>query len=311
MSWVLAAHAVLPATMRSYIRDWDKFVKYFYDVHLGQLGRPWPASDVDFDTVMSEWVQYRFLRDTRRGTMMQCKRAVQCARFWHPVLELPFTGKTLAGWDRLVPAGATTPVPKGLMLLLVDHFLNQGQVELAMITAVSFECMLRTSSELLTLLVEDVDLPGSAGDWTGSELGAIRLRQAKSGRNQSVTLNLSVGTFLLAVVVRERQVCGDARLCTVSPKEWRLAFAHALSSLGVPAGIFRPYALRHGGATDAFLSGEGITEVAFRGRWKFVSTVEKYVRAGQAMLVTFQLPESLRKRSRQLIQRPSLLLNRQ
>ena len=304
-------------TIRDYKRGYLKFVGWLEDeVLFGR--RLWPRDETELDETFADWVGERLDNSHARGVLQDCRNARHFICFFDPSMKLKYANRALNGWNNLVPANTTTPMPEGLMLLMVEWFLVSDDLQMAVLVAMSFEYMMRTQSELLDADLADVLLPGGAKGWWRSKHGALQLRDTKTAAFDSVTLDANLATDLLVRLYAQRkrarrQNRGARRsdkLFTVSQDTFQRRFHECLRALGLPDDHpFRPYSLRHGGATDMHMRGVDIRKIVSRGRWRRQSTCERYVSTGRAILGTLKLPKALKRRSKKLMERPSRLLN--
>ena len=87
-----------------------------------------------------------------------------------------------------------------------------------------------------------------------------------------------------------------------TPSAFRKRWDAVLAALGVPAvgtGL-TPASLRGSGATDFYLNTEDLAHTAWRGRWKCLSSVERYLQEASANFLLADLGESSRSRVRLL-----------
>lgn len=209
-------------------------------------------------------------------------------------------------------------MPRGLMLLLVRHFLEIGDLEAAVITATSFEQLLRTASELVDVSLQDVTWPGSVSAWTGSDKGSVKLSNTKTRSLDSFMLRMDdtdvLSTTLLLHWFDLRVGQGatpDSRLFTYRPNQYRAAFHRGLIALGLPeTHPYYPHSMRAGGAVWLEEIGMSIDGIRRRGRWDRIQTTELYLCRGRAMLgISTSLPPSLEPAARHLMKYPLSLLS--
>merc|ERR1712110_677828 len=117
---------------------------------------------------------------------------------------------------------------------MVDCLLEEGDVQMATIVALSWYCLFRTASELLPRRMQDVSLPGEMTDH-----GSISLKKTKARKDgmDCATLMDNIGTDLLVMwyAMRRQQGAGpDARLFTLSARTMRRRFKACLKDLDIP-----------------------------------------------------------------------------
>ena len=142
-------------------------------------------------------------------------------------------------------------------------------------------------SELLGLRREDVADAGDARLDSGFASTALRIRKAKTGRNQFVTIDDPA----VRQLVRELVAATDPGqpLFPSTPPQFRARFKHVCAELSLsPAYV--PHSLRHGGATRMHMSGAKLEDVLMRGRWESTKSARRYVQAGRAILLSVSVP---------------------
>jgi len=309
MTWSLVRQAVQPATLAKYRSCYSEF-RQWLDNDVQRGGRQGPVSDMQLDEALSDWVHLMFWQNPRRGNLSRCKSTKHWFGLFLPHLKLVWMAQALRGWDNFVPAQPSTPVPRGLMLLMVRHLLHNNDLEAATAIALSFECYLRTQKELLPAKVSDVALPRDphTAHWMGTENGILRIN-GKTGSNQSVLLHpAAVSSALLRRLIQVRQHQGFPQLFYMGD-QYRTVFYDTLVALGVSPDAFQPYALKHGGATHDFMLGWSIPDIQVRGRWQRTKNVSHYIQVGQAMLATFQMPPAFQQLAAQLVADPWLVFS--
>ena len=274
--------------------------------------RIYPRDECELDDALADWTAAHMTNGKQRGQLKNCRNARLYIIKWDPSMSLKYALTVMNGWDKRVPAKPTIPMPKGLMLLMVEWFLVMNDLEMATIVSLSFELMLRTQSELLGIHVNDIRLPGTARSWTGSNFGTMHLRDTKTHDHDSVTLRPGLSTSLLKRwVMLQRQRGTQGKLFTFGATTYRRRFLRCLKALGLPDDHpYSPYSLRHGGATHLHMTGTPIAEIASRGRWRRHNTCERYVSSGRALLGSANLPESLKGLARKLLDDPYQLIRR-
>ena len=95
---------------------------------------------------------------------------------------------------------------------------------------------------------------------------------------------------------------GQALLMPWTPSSFRKRWNAVLSALGVPSGGsgLTPASLRGSGATDFYLNTEDLARTAWRGRWKCLSSVERYLQEASTHFLLSELDEKARSRVRLL-----------
>src|SRR5205807_2262177 len=104
------------------------------------------------------------------------------------------------------------------------------------------------------------------------------------------------GILAFWVATRRRRFLSSADanppIFAFSPDLLRRLIRNACSALGVTTP-YVPHSLRHGGATFDFLRTGSVEHVQFRGRWKSLDSVRRYVQTARALLAALDVPSSL------------------
>ena len=82
---------------------------------------------------------------------------------------------------------------------------------------------------------------------------------------------------LVIATLLKQHLC-DELLIGREPRRWRRDFDILLQRIGVAYLQFRPYSLRRGGATQAFMQGMSLTIACERGRWTQEKTARMYIK---------------------------------
>jgi integrase len=165
----------------------------------------------------------------------------------------------LALWSKARPPVQYPPLQWDWAVSIAVQMARAGFYRFAVGTLLTFDCLLRCG-ELLSLRRADV---ADAGD---SRLGAeyrvmiVAIRQAKTERNQSVTVLDEDVKALLRPLLRSTSDSdilfpGGARL-------FRSMFKAVCLSLGLSSG-FVPHSLRHGGVTHLHTYSIGALKTSF------------------------------------------------
>ena len=174
-------------------------------------------------------------------------------------------------------------------------------MEAGLFCIVAFDTFCR-ANEILKLVRDDVTLP--AGDMPGG----LRLRDTKTGRNQSVTLRHPLAVSALQILM-ERAKGPNAPLFTISYAKLLAVLKATQLRMGVPPNsIVTPHCFRHGGASFWFTKSMPMQDIITRGRWVSDKSAKTYIQAGAALIFGSHLPAKLQELSLRLASRPLLLL---
>ena len=194
------------------------------------------------------------------------------------------------------------PVSYGFTLLLANTLLAQGEAEAAFFCIIAFDTFCR-ANEILKLVRDDVTLP--AGDMPGG----LRLRDTKTGRNQSVTLRHPLAVVALRLL-SEKAASANAPLFAISYAKLLSVLKRTQLSMGVPPNmIITPHCFRHGGASFWFTKSMPMQDIITRRRWVSDKSAKTYIQAGAALIFGSHLPAKLQELSLRLASRPMVLLD--
>ena len=129
---------------------------------------------------------------------------------------------------------------------------------------------------------------------------AVRIRKAKTGRNQWVMIrDKQVASLVTKRVKAMRGRSGKTRIFPFSPEIFRKKFKGACAALGL-SEKYVPHSLRHGGATHDFLAGKSVDYVVLRGRWAEIKSARRYIQQGRALLMAVKVPRRVAKLARKI-----------
>jgi len=302
----LMGYDVKPVTLTRYHAAYKRFRRWARHRNLTA------STPTEWDHLLVQWIHYKFEKDSNAGSRRHCEYCKAFIRKFNPDMPLRRAAQSLRGWKTAIPSMRTIPLPYGLVLLLTDRFVRHGRLDYAVLTLVSFECLLRTMSEFLPMSCDDVALPGDRQHVTDFDTGILRIRFAKTGEEQNVQLfDSTLGTLLLALYVRRRRRRRrDTLFGAVTAGQFRAAFMGELRDLGLSHIPFRAYGLRHGGATYCHACGMDFPSLKTRGRWKADASALMYVSQGKTLVATLQLPRHVEHLCARMIKQPSHILRR-
>ena len=218
--------------------------------------------------------------------------------FFFPLCRDALAGpkRLLKGWDVLEPTQRRPPLPFSVVQLLAARWAAEGRRDLAIAALLGFECYFRPS-ELCGVLLSDITWDRSVRN-DKIFIGAIALRQTKTGANMEVLLRANHTTTLFReyLAVRTRQPGAHdkgARLFTFNADHVRTQLQRALTTMGLAHLHFTPHCLRHGGATRDRKLGLDMQEIQDRGRWVQLKSCQRYVQIWSSLAIQMQLPDHI------------------
>lgn len=249
-----------------------------------------PRTFAELDECLTEYFHALFDRGDGRGKQLAASTLAGVT------LALPRAKNRLCvaavavkRWSKLCPAISYPPLTWELAVLVAVQMVRAGHYRFAVGTLLGFDCLLRIG-ELLSLRCSDV------ADARDSRLGseykqtAVIVRAAKTGTNQSVTIESSDVKGLLRPLLRS--TAPASLLFPGGPALYRSVFKSCCASLGL-SERYVPHSLRHGGATRLHLRGVPLEDILLRGRWASHKSARTYVQSGRALLLSLQAPPSV------------------
>jgi integrase len=151
-------------------------------------------------------------------------------------------------------------------------------------------------SEVTSALVGDFVFHGDPRLMRPSALGAVFLRNTKTGSHQWVELRCSRLVRLLRLLVANRPSREKAFFATFRSSPLLRLLKRAQRLLGFDSPPFVVHSLRHGGATHDFLRGVPTLDIAIRGRWASEKSLRTYISCWQAWLLEVHMSPVVRDR---------------
>ena len=130
--------------------------------------------------------------------------------------------------------------------------------------------------------------------------GVLLLPTTKSGQRfgYAGSVPISDPTLLDRCMTESFHHAPGDRLVTMAPGQFRRSFADGCLAIGLPDGIWKPYSIRRGGATQHFREHGSLDATCVRGRWSNAKTcrinINDSIAAATALRVTDAESETLR-----------------
>jgi integrase len=278
--------AIKPSTLTTYLSNFNKFLSH---ARLSQQQfMHAPAATIDWQ--LAVFIQHMY--DVRQP-YNYASQALFGAIFFRPSLKplLATARQCLKGWDRNRHRESHPPLTWELTVVIACTFARSRHCAAAMAMLLGFDCYLRVG-ELLSLRRCDVILPNDSRMGQAHTHMAVVCKEAKTGKNQSVTIDRpAVGALLChwLELLPDKQPHALV-FCGLTAARFRTLMKDACSVLGVGDTPYVPHSLRHGGATADFLRTQNIEHVQFRGRWKHQQTARVYLQTARALLAALTIP---------------------
>lgn len=203
--------------------------------------------------------------------------------------HLPRTALALKGWMKESPTVSYPPLTWPLACLIACRLIRDGHMRAGVGVLLGFDCLLRIG-ELTSLKASDI------ADVKDARLGNLpvkmhlALRSTKTGPNQFVQLMNDDVQSLVRVLLETTKP--NEKVFPYTTDEFRKLFKSACAALQL-SDRYVPHSLRHGGATNLFLSGWKLEDIMLRGRWKSSTSARKYIQSGPALLLQTKVPSTV------------------
>jgi hypothetical protein len=246
-------------------------------------GRKVPRSIRSLDEALAQFAAAVFNSRAGRGRT-SVVHAVSGIAWLQPALRgrLPRVSAVLRGWSHMHPSLKHPPLTWPLACWMAAQLMASGEVGAAVAMLLSFDCLLRVS-EVTALRVSDVLLTSAVDSRIVGGSGVyVLLRDTKSGRVQSTSVDVPCVVGLLNAWIASRSLGPSDRLFGLTERRLRVLFLSAAEGLRA-AVRFTPHSARHGGATFLAMSGVPIEDVLARGRWASTMSARYYVQTGAAV----------------------------
>ena len=282
-----------------------------------------PSTYAELDLLLSHFIEYLHVRGRGKGMATHAFYGLIMV-FRGARGHLPYSSSMLAGWRVEQPSMQHPPLTWPLTCAIAHNLACDGHYKAAVATLLAFDCFLRIG-ELTSIQASHITDSKDVDRRIKSQL-SIYLPQAKTGVNQSVQIidpavralvtdvlrtalenggtGASAGSdsgagaaaaasaHSLKLSKRVREMANkEAPLFGVNAALYRKLFKRACKQLGLSES-FVPHSLRHGGATTLYMLKVPVMDIKVRGRWKAVSTVERYLQAGEAVMFTVRAPKA-------------------
>lgn len=286
--------ALSDSTRRSYDLNLNKFLTHTR-LTLKQL---LCLTSTVIDQRLSEYIDDLFARKGSYDYACQSLFGLiyRCPRLR---LKLGESRLRLRGWKRLKKSKSHPPITWELTVVFAATMTRWGRHAEAVATLVAFDCFLRVG-ELTRIQYHDVVMPFDPRLGSVAVGMAIRLAQAKTGNNQSVTVEMPIVQQALHAYLLAYPFFETDCVFPFSPASFRLLIRDVADALGLHDIPYVPHSFRHGGATHHFLRGSTIEQIMFRGRWVALESARRYIQTARALLIILTIPPSLNDAGRAL-----------
>jgi integrase len=285
----LRGMSLAPASQKAYSKQLGSFLSHVHLDVRAFLGMP--AQLVD--RALASYVQFSY---DARSSFTYAAHALAGVVHRRPELRrsLPLSRQCLRGWDKVRVSTSHPPLTWEVTVLMACTMARSGYHAPAIALLLAFDCFLRVG-ELTRIRRTDIIMPNDPRMGRAQPTMSVVLRRAKTGKLQSVDIVDKAVASLVALWVRSLSPDprdADPRIFPFSPDYFRRLMHRTSVALRLPT-VYTPHSLRHGGATDDFLRNGSIERVQFRGRWKHLDSVRRYVQTARAVLAAQRVPRHL------------------
>ena len=198
------------------------------------------------------------------------------------------------------------PLPYGVTCLMAMHFLKLKLPLIAAATMWMFDTYCR-SSEASALMKVDILPPAPAAGPLYKDKWIMILGNSETGartKTKIVDGGVEVGGSVRPYMKKVAQLLytsngGKHPLFGTGQLALEAHFRTATRALDLEALHPCPHMLRHGGASEDFLSGaRNLAEIKKRGLWESLASVSRYAKSGLVLRQLNKLPVTLQRRCR-------------
>ena len=256
-------------TLRAYRQALDRFLQYLRRKKLPL------RSPEKLDAILADFLDQNY----QEGEAMSYSgHLLSAIKRFHPQLrlQLPISSQYFRNWQRCYVPVRAVPASFDLVEAMMGVAFHRSEPILALLFALAFNALLRTSEALSLTHKHVVFHPG------GMHLSVIIPGSKTSQGNPQV------------VLVTDYQLVSLAR-SLVDPRSSQLLWGHGahlfrkhfaaiLQRLGFGPHDYSPYSLRRGGTTWYFQSTLSLDSTVARGRWACSKTAKIYLDEGTSQL---------------------------
>ena len=306
----LLLSAVAPATALLYMDALSAFLRW----------ADWTQDDLmggtAVDGLLSLWIQAVYDTWTASGAgegRQFCVYARCGIMLLRPDLTttLRVSGRMLEAWKRLIPPQHYTPLPYLVFILVIHRLLLEGELQLALLTWLTYHCMLRPGEPLMAV-VGDLVLPESIDAILRGERGVIQVSDSKRTpgvrmagmpdilRPRQIIIFDKVLLVLLYFYVAGRPL-DELLFPECSAARWRAVLQRLGQLLYLGDWQIVPRSLRPGGACHLHLDhGWPLADLVNRGGWRRFEATHAYLNTGSYASLLVSLNRVLAAEARTL-----------
>ena len=211
--------------------------------------------------------------------------------------HLCLTSRSLKSWQKLAVTVEGGPMAEEAVFMVVHFFFRSGAYYEGAWTLLQYDVYAR-EQDMESLRENDIDFDGRV---VSLHFGvSTRGESVKTGTNQGATIRRGpVADIILALKANTPK---GALIFPISQGDFRKAWHTACASLGISyAGP--PHVLRHSGPSEDIARGRTSLEgVRRRGRWKALTSVQRYTKTFALTKFRSRMPQKLLQRGQEAVQ---------
>ena len=178
----------------------------------------------------------------------------------------------LTVWERHEMPNRAPPLLPEQALSMAGLYLFFNLPEMALATILGFHCMMRTAE---ILAVRKCHVSWGRGKASITVLGKTA---ARTGHVETVVVEDPMVLLLLMAVCQMKAPM--ELLFSGSSHRFRMLWSWGIDAIGFSSEVYKPYAIRRGGATDDWAKFMDAAKLLMRGRWGSINTAKIYAVEG-------------------------------
>ena len=297
----LIAATLSPKTRKSYVLAFSSFVNAL---------RAYPSNGYKLDIMLSSNIEDEFQDDPAPGNRQRITNTMCYINIVCPHLKPHFglSRRALAGWNKLTPPQTALPLTASITRAFAQFFSERGLHITGEALFLQWTTYMR-GSEVLALQRTDIALPGDPRlHHTGSSFRGINIEVSKTGSSKFTPIrNSEVITFIQTYVQRVTTNHSE-RIFSLSYRKYNDLLREAATFFGLPANRFTSHSTRIGGAVSDYCRGISAQTIALTGRWRSFSSLERYLKAERAWIISISMQSYSQERISRASQKFSHLL---
>ena len=260
--------------------------------------RAYPSNGYELDIMLSSHIEDEFQDDPSPGNRQRITNTMCYINIVCPHLKphLGLSRRALAGWNKLTHPQSALPLTASITKAFAKFFSERGLHITGEALFLQWTTYMR-GSEVLALQRTDIALPGDPRlHHTGSSIGGINIEVSKTGSSQFTPIRDSDVITFIRTYVQRGTTNHSERLFSLSYRKYNDLLREAATYFGLPAYLFSSHSARIGGAVSDYCRGLSPQTIALTGRRRSFSSLERYLKAGRAWIISMPMQSYSQKR---------------